>query len=73
VHPGAEQLDALADLVDRARGQIISVVEPISMPPVASATRCEEIRLSSIISTRITDARSGMSAVIPRSFSTARQ
>nr|CRL75941.1 hypothetical protein CPGR_01583 [Mycolicibacter nonchromogenicus] len=46
---------------------------PSSMPPVASATRCEEIRLSSIIRTRMTLARSGMSSVMPSSFSTPRQ
>ena len=47
------------------------VVAPISMPPVARATRCEEIRLSSIISTRMTLARSGIWSVMPSSFSTA--
>ena len=31
----------------------MTVSAPISMPPVASATTCEETRLSSIISTRI--------------------
>ncbi len=49
------------------------VVAPSSMPPVAMATRCEEIRLSSIIITRMTLARSGMWSVMPSSFSTARQ
>ncbi len=43
------------------------------MPPVASQTRCEEIRFSSIISTRIVVARSGICSVMPSSFSTARQ
>ena len=43
------------------------------MPPVASHTRWEEIRLSSISSTRMTLARSGISSVMPSSFSTARQ
>ena len=41
------------------------------MPPVASATRCEEILVSSISSTRITWARTGTS--MPSSFSTAMQ
>ncbi len=50
---------------------VIGVVAPSSLPPVASHTRCEEIRLSSIMSTRIVVARSGAS--IPSSFSTARQ
>lgn len=49
------------------------VVAPSSIPPVAMHTRWEESRLSSISSTRITVARSGMSPVIPSSFSTARQ
>ncbi|SKW63414.1 Uncharacterised protein [Mycobacteroides abscessus subsp. massiliense] len=51
----------------------IAVIAPSSMPPVASATRCEEIRLSSIINTRITVARSGISSVMSSSFSTPRQ
>ena len=46
---------------------------PNSMPPVASATRCEEIRLSSIIITRMTLTRSGIWSVMPSSFSTPRQ
>ena len=37
------------------------------------AVRCDEIRFSSIISTRMTVARSGISASMPSSFSTARQ
>lgn len=49
------------------------VVAPSSIPPVAIATRWEEIRLSSISMTRMTVARSGMSPVMPSSFSTARQ
>ena len=44
---------------------------PSSSPVVASQTRCEEIRLSSIISTRRAWARGGAS--IPSSLSTARQ
>ena len=40
------------------------------MPPVARHTRCEEIRLSSIISTRMTVARSGIWSVMPSSLST---
>ena len=36
---------------------VIAVSAPSSMPPVASATRCEEIRVSSISSTRMTCAR----------------
>ena len=42
---------------------VITVSAPISMPPVARQTRWEEIRLSSIISTRMTLARSGISSV----------
>ena len=49
------------------------VVAPSSLPPVARQTRCDVIRLSSIISTRMTVARSGTSSVMPSSFSTARQ
>ncbi len=52
---------------------VIIVVAPISMPPVARKTRCEEMRCSSIIITRMTVARSGISSVMPSSFSTARQ
>ncbi len=51
----------------------IALIAPSSMPPVASATRWLEIRLSSISSTRMTVARSGMSSVMPSSFSTPRQ
>ena len=52
-----------------------SIIEiaPSSRPVVPSQTRCEEIRLSSIISTRITVARSVIWSVMPSSFSTARQ
>ena len=50
---------------------VIPVSAPSSMPPVAMATRCEEIRVSSISSTRITWARTGTS--MPSSFSTAMQ
>ncbi len=52
---------------------VMIVVAPSSLPPVARHTRCEEIRLSSIMSTRISLARSGTSSVMPSSFSTARQ
>ena len=52
---------------------VMIVVAPSSLPPVARHTRWDVIRLSSIISTRMTDARSGMSSVMPSSFSTARQ
>ena len=48
-------------------------IAPSSIPPVASATKCDEIRLSSIIITRMTLARSGMSSVTPSNFSTPRQ
>jgi len=51
----------------------ITVVAPSSRPNVAIATRCEEMRLSSIIITRMTWARRGICSVIPRSRSTARQ
>ena len=50
---------------------VIAVSAPSSMPPVASHTQCEEIRLISIISTRISSARGGIS--VPSSFSTAMQ
>ena len=43
------------------------------MPPVARATRWLEIRLSSIIITRMTDALSGIASVTSSSFSTPRQ
>jgi hypothetical protein len=46
------------------------VVEPSSIPPVASHTRWEAIRLNSIRITRIACARSGTS--MPSSFSTPR-
>ena len=49
------------------------VVAPSSMPPVAMHTRCEESRFSSIRSTRMIVARSGIWSSMPRSFSTARQ
>jgi hypothetical protein len=49
---------------------VMTVSAPISMPPVAMQTRCDEMRLSSIIMTRMTLARSGMSSVMPSSFST---
>ncbi len=52
---------------------VIIVVEPISMPPVARKTRCDETRCSSIIITRMTVARSGTSSVTPSSCSTPRQ
>ena len=51
----------------------IGVMAPNSMPPVANATRWDEIRLSSIIITRMTLTRSGISSVMPSSFSTPRQ
>ena len=52
---------------------VIMVSAPISMPPVARHTRWLEIRLSSIIRTRMTLARSGICSSMSRSFSTARQ
>ncbi len=58
----------------RSRKPIVMiVVAPISMPPVPRQMRWLEMRVSSIISTRIALARSGMSAVMPRTFSIARQ
>ena len=51
----------------------MTVVAPISMPPVARQTRWLEIRLSSIISTRMVLARSGIWSVMPSSLSTPRQ
>ena len=50
---------------------VIAVSAPNSMPPVASHTQCEEMRLISIISTRMSSARSG--TTVPSSFSTAMQ
>jgi len=55
------------------KAMVIMVVAPSSLPPVPMATTCEAIRLSSIMSTRIWLARSGIWSVIPSSFSTARQ
>ena len=51
-----------------------SIIEiaPSSRPVVPSHTRCDAIRFSSIMSTRIVVARSVMSSVMPSSFSTAR-
>ncbi len=49
----------------------ITLTAPSSMPLVASHTRCELIRLSSFIRTRITWARAGAS--MPSRRSTARQ
>ncbi len=58
----------------RSRKPIVMTVSaPISMPPVAMHTRWEEIRLSSIIITRMTWARSGTSSSMPSSRSTAMQ
>lgn len=51
----------------------MTVVAPSSSPNVAIATRCEEIRFSSIIITRMIWARSGTCSVTPSSFSTLRQ
>ena len=52
---------------------VMTVSAPISMPPVAMHTRCEEIRLSSMSRTRMTEAFSGMSSSMSRSRSTPRQ
>jgi hypothetical protein len=51
-----------------------SIIEiaPSSSPVVPSHTRCEAIRFSSIISTRMTVARSVIWSVMPSSFSTPR-
>ena len=57
----------------RSARAIMAVRAPSSMPPVASATRCDEIRLSSISMTRMTVALAGICSVIPSSFSTPRQ
>ena len=48
----------------------MTVSAPISMPPVAIATRWEEIRLSSIRSTRMTWAFSGIWSSMSSSRST---
>ena len=50
-----------------------TVVAPSSRPIVPIAVRCEPIRLSSIISTRSTFARGGISASIPSRRSTPMQ
>ena len=52
---------------------VITVVAPSSMPPVPRHTRCELMRVSSIISTRMMLARSGIWSSMPRSRSTERQ
>ena len=52
---------------------VMTVVAPSSMPPVPRQTRCELIRVSSIMSTRMMLARSGIWSVMPSSFSMARQ
>ena len=57
----------LTTIVSHTWSKNIGDIAPSSMPPVASATRCEEIRLSSISSTRITCARCGISSVMPSS------
>ena len=51
----------------------MTVVAPISMPPVPRQMRWLLMRVISIMSTRMTLARSGMSSVMPSSFSMARQ
>ena len=53
------------------KAMVMSVVPPNSLPPVPTATTWEEMRLSSMSSTRVTVAFSGTSSVMPRSFSTA--
>ena len=55
------------------KAKIIGESAPSSRAPVPRATMCDEMRFSSIIRTRISLARSGMSFVIPRSFSTPKQ
>ena len=52
---------------------VMTVVAPSSIPPVATAMRWEPIRLSSIMSTRMSLARCGIWSVMPSSFSTDRQ
>ena len=51
--------------------QVMTVSAPISMPPVAMATRCELMRFSSSSSTRMMRAFSGTSSSMPSSFSVA--
>ena len=55
------------------KAKIIGDKAPSSSAPVPRATMCEEIRLNSIIITRITVARSVTSFVIPNNFSTPKQ
>ena len=63
-----------SSVISRSRKPIvITVSAPISMPPVAIATRWLEMRFSSIRSTRITVAFSGTWSSMPSSRSTARQ
>jgi hypothetical protein len=63
-----------SSVISRSRKPIvITVSAPISRPPVAIATRWLLIRLSSIRSTRITVAFSGIWSSIPSNFSIARQ
>ena len=52
---------------------VMTVSAPISIPPVAMQTRCEEMRLSSMSRTRMTEAFSGMSSSMSRRRSTPRQ
>ena len=55
------------------KAMVMMVVAPISLPVEPMATRCEAMRHSSIMTTRIIEARSGTSSVMPSSFSTPRQ
>ncbi len=52
---------------------VMTVVAPISMPPVPRQMRWLLMRVISIMSTRMTLARSGIWSVMPSSFSMARQ
>lgn len=51
----------------------MTVVAPSSMPPVPMQMRWLEMRVSSIISTRMICARSGMSSSMPSRRSMPRQ
>ena len=66
-------ISKMSRISSRSRNpKVIAVSAPSSMPPVAMATRWEEMRLSSIIITLMTLARGGISSSMPSSRSTPR-
>ena len=68
IHQAGDGLEHVEDEFAFLKPNSIGVSAPSSMPPVASATRCEEMRLSSISMTRATVARSGICSVMSSSF-----